>query len=70
MVKSGFDRTAEARIHIEALRELGESLESEIAPKVIELEDRTIMLNGNVEEQYAQWREILVEMYRTEIGEI
>ncbi len=70
MVKSGFDRTAEARIHIEALRELGESLETAIAPKVIELEDRTIMLNGNVEEQYAQWREILVEIYRTEIGEI
>jgi len=70
MVKSGFDRSAEARIHIEALRELGESMESAVAPKVIDLEDRTIMLNGTVEEQYAQWREILVEIYRTEIGEI
>ena len=70
MVKSGFDRSAEARIHIEALRELGESLETAVAPKVIDLEDRTIMLNGTVEEQYAQWREILVEIYRTETGEV
>jgi len=70
MVKSGFDRSAEARIHLEALRELGESLETAVAPKVIDLEDRTIMLNGTVEEQYAQWREILVEIYRTETGEI
>jgi hypothetical protein len=70
MVKSGFDRSAEARIHIEALRELGESLETAVAPKVIDLEDRTIMLNGTVEEQYAQWREILVEIYRTETGQI
>jgi hypothetical protein len=68
MVKSGFDRSAEARIHIEALRELGESLETAVAPKVIDLDDRTIMLNGTVEEQYNQWREILVEIYRTETG--
>ncbi|MDT8429327.1 MAG: hypothetical protein RQ757_11225 [Pseudomonadales bacterium] len=70
LVKSGFDRTAEAKIHIEALRELGESLETEIAPKVIDLDDRTIMLNGTVEEQYQQWRDILVQIYQTEIGEI
>jgi hypothetical protein len=57
-------------MHIEALRELGESLETAVAPKVIDLEDRTIMLNGPVEEQYAQWREILVEIYRSETGEI
>ncbi len=70
MVKSGFDRSSEAKMHIEALRELGESLETAVAPKVIDLEDRTIMLNGTVEEQYAQWREILVEIYRSETGEI
>lgn len=70
MVKSGFDRNAEARIHIDALQELGESLENAVAPKVIDLDDRTIMLNGTVEEQYNQWREILGEIYRTETGDI
>ena len=70
MVKSGFDKRAEAEIHIAALQELGESLESEVAPKMIDLDDRTIMLTGTVEEQYSQWREILVELYEEETGGI
>lgn len=70
MIKSGFDKSAEAEIHIAALQELGESLEQEVAPRMIDLDDRTIMLNGTVEEQYQQWRDILVEMYRAETGGI
>jgi len=50
------------------LQELGESLQSAISPKVIELDDRQIMLTGTVEEQYQQWREILMELYLTETG--
>ena len=57
-----------AQIHVEALEELGMSLEAEITPSVIELEDRTVMLSGNVEDQYDQWRELLAEIYRAEIG--
>ena len=70
MIKSGFDKNAEAEIHIAALQELGESLEQEVAPRMIDLDDRTIMLNGTVEEQYQQWREILVDMYKAETGGI
>lgn len=68
LVRSGFDRTAEASMHIAALQELGESLQSAISPKVIELDDRQIMLTGTVEEQYQQWREILMAIYLTETG--
>lgn len=68
LVRSGFERSNEAQMHIAALQELGESLESQVAPRVIELEDRTIMLTGTVEEQYDQWRELMVEIYRTETG--
>jgi hypothetical protein len=68
LVRSGFDRTQEANMHIAALQEIGESLQSAVAPKVIELEERTIMLTGTVEEQYEQWQEILMEIYRTETG--
>ena len=70
LIKSGFDLNAEAQIHIAALQELGESLEAEVAPKMIDLDDRTIMLTGTVEEQYSQWREILVEMYEAEAGNL
>ena len=55
---------------MEALEEIGQSLEAEITPQVIELEDRTVMISGSVEDQYAQWREVLAEIYRNEIGEL
>lgn len=70
LIKSGFDKQAEARLHMEALEELGESLEGEVAPQVINLEDRTITLTGTVEEQYNQWREILADLYAAEVGEL
>lgn len=63
VVKSGFDKSAQADIHVEALQELGDSIEAEIEPHVIEMEDRTITLSGTVENQYDQWREILKEIY-------
>jgi hypothetical protein len=70
LLKSGLESRAEAQIHVEALEEIGQSLEAEITPQVIELEDRTVMLSGNVEDQYAQWREVLAEIYRREIGDL
>lgn len=70
LLKSGLEKRNEAEIHVEALEELGLSLEAEITPQVIELDDRTVMLSGNVEDQYAQWRELLADIYRAEIGEL
>lgn len=70
LIKSGFDRQAEARMHMEALEELGQSLENEVAPQVITLDDRTITLSGSVEEQYNQWREILADLYAEELGQM
>lgn len=68
VLKAGYDREADAQIHIEALQELGDSLEASIEEHVIELEDRTVTLTGTVEDQYKQWREILQELYRIEVG--
>tara|TARA_B110000858_G_scaffold198464_1_gene265350 strand:+ start:17849 stop:19054 length:1206 start_codon:yes stop_codon:yes gene_type:complete len=70
LLKEGFDKRAEAKLHSDALEELGESLEKEVAPRVFSLDDRTITLTGSVEEQYAQWKEILADIYATEIGDI
>ena len=47
---------------------MGQSLSAEITPRVIELEDRTVRLSGNVEDQYSQWRELMADIYATEIG--
>ncbi len=70
MFKSGLDRGAEARLHEEGLKEMADSLGAEIAPHTIALEDKTVTLTGTVDEQYAQWREILNEIYLTEIGQL
>jgi hypothetical protein len=69
-IKSGLERRAEANIHSLALEELGQSLESEITPQVISLEDRTIQLSGTIEDQYSQWREILSDIYAAELAEL
>lgn len=70
LTKSGFDKRAEAGMHREALQELGDSLEAQIEPQVIDLEDRTITLTGSVRSQYEQWQDILREMYQLEQGDL
>jgi len=68
LIKDAFNKRDEAQLHVEALAELGNSMQAEIAPKTIALEERVVTLTGSVEEQYAQWREILAEMYAEETG--
>lgn len=68
LIKDAFDKGDERQMHVEALAELGNSLEMEIAPQTIELEERTITLTGSVEAQYAQWRELLADIYASETG--
>jgi hypothetical protein len=70
LIRQGLNKQAEAGIHKAALEELGESLEREVAPRVISLDDRTITLTGSVDEQYEQWREILADLYAAEVGQL
>ena len=66
--KSGMDARTESEIHVQALEELGLSLEAEIAPQIIELDDRTVTLTGNVQDQFDQWRDLLRQLYEAEVG--
>ena len=68
LLKSGLEKRAESNIHSLALEELGQSLDAEITPRVIELEDRTVRLTGSVEDQYDQWRELLADIYAGELA--
>jgi len=70
LLKSGLEKRNEAQFHVAELEELGASLEAEVSPQVIELEDQTVTLSGNVEQQYGQWRELLADIYLAEIGEL
>lgn len=67
-VMSGIKKREEAKMHTDALKELSNSFESEAAPLVVEVEGRTLRLTGTADEQYAEWRKLLQELYREEMG--
>ena len=62
-VRSGMARRKEAEIHAESLKELSQSLGTEITPYVLDIEGKTIELVGTADEQYSQWRRLLQEIY-------
>ena len=70
LVKSGMEKRAELKIHEDVLTELEQSLESEIEPRIIELENDRVVLTGNVTEHYNQWKSFLLQRYKAEHGEI
>lgn len=68
ILKSGLEKKQEAAAYNESVAEMGSSLEAEIAPQVIELEDRTVTLTGTVQAQYQQWQTLLQKIYKQERG--
>lgn len=67
-IQAGFATSKEAKIHVEALKELGASFEAEVEPLIVEVEGHTLRLTGSVEAQYEEWRTLLREIYSTETG--
>ena len=66
--KSGLDKRSEIKIHAESLKQLGDSFQAEVQPMVVDIEGRTLQLKGSAEEQYAEWRQLLRELYESETG--
>ena len=58
----------EAEQYAERLRELATETERELVPTTIELENRTVKLQGSVEEQYTELRSILKTLYYEDLG--
>ena len=67
-IQGSLSRREEARMHAEALREVGESFDAEAEPMVVELEGQTRRLTGSAEEKFREWRRILREIYTRETG--
>jgi hypothetical protein len=66
--KSGLDMRAEVKMHGESLKQLGNSFQNEVQPIVVDIEGRTLELKGSAEQQYAEWRRLLRELYENETG--
>ena len=67
-VLSGIKKYADARVHAEALKELTQSFQAEVAPQVVEVEGHTLRLTGTAEDQYREWRKLLKQLYEEETG--
>jgi hypothetical protein len=66
--KSGIDMRSEIKMHGESLKQLGSSFQNEVQPIVVDIEGRTLELRGSAEQQYAEWRRLLRELYENETG--
>jgi hypothetical protein len=67
-VLSGIKKYADARVHADALKELTQSFQSEVAPQVVDVEGHTLRLTGTAEDQYREWRKLLKQLYLEETG--
>ena len=66
LLSNSFRTSEEAKIHREALEELGESIDIELGPKVVKFEEETVELTGTAKEQFSKWREFLKKIYEQE----
>ncbi len=68
LIKTAAVRREEKRLHTEALEELSTSFDDELKPMVVEIEGTQHRLTGTAEIQYAEWRDLLLELYAAETG--
>ncbi len=66
---NSFLKSSAAQGHSETLREMGRSLELELEPSVVDLQDRSVTLTGTVEDQFVEWRRILSRMFELDEGD-
>ena len=67
-IADGIQKSEEAKMHREALRELASSFDSEVAPILIDVEGEVLRLTGSVETQYETWRQLLRQIFAAETG--
>lgn len=69
LIVKSFRKSEEAKIHREALSELGSSLDISLAPQVVAFEEETTELTGSAKNQFSQWRDFLGQIYLKETVE-
>ena len=66
LLASSADSYGEAKFHQETLMELGKSVNVQVAPQVVEFEEKTVELTGDMAQQFSQWRTALKRIYAEE----
>lgn len=66
LLSESFQTSKSTKIHADAIDELGESIDADLASHVIDFEEKTVELTGSAAEQFGQWREFLKKIYMEE----
>jgi hypothetical protein len=67
-IQDAMDKAEESKMHLQALQELAASLDSEVAPLLIDVEGEVMRLTGSVDTKYATWQNLLRDIFATETG--
>jgi hypothetical protein len=65
-IGAGMETSQQAKMHKDSLNELGKSLNIELAPRVMKLEEKEVELKGTLDSQYSTWRSFLKDFYALE----
>jgi hypothetical protein len=68
LIPDGLSKFEETKMYREALKELAASLDSDVAPLLIDVEGEITRLTGSVETQYATWRALLRQIFASQTG--
>jgi hypothetical protein len=68
LLRSSQVRRQERRLHAETLQELSESFDDEVEPLVVDVAGTEHRLTGTAEAQYAEWRDLLQQLFISETG--
>lgn len=67
-IQAGMSKSQEVKMHVESLRELASSFDSEVEPLLVDVEGQTLRLSGSVETQFVTWRKLLRDIFLNETG--
>ena len=70
ILDSALDDNEAAKVHKESIIEVSKSFDSDIAPSVIEMEEKTVNIDGTLTQQFIQWQEVLKEIYNEQNSNI
>ena len=66
LLQQSYSKQDQSLSRTSKLRELSDSLEAELEPSIVDLQDRSVTITGSVTEQFQEWRNILKQMFLLE----
>ncbi len=63
LLRDSFQKRAEGKYHLATLNELGQSLNIDIAPTIVEIEGETVILRGGIKNQFKELRRASIINY-------